>query len=122
MVIYIDNNNFDGDWDEESFGKERVIFEGRDEKGNYGRYTMTGERVDKKNGVLYVKRGWFKRTANGEEKYTEYIGKKHPVSAEEVMEWLTMHNFEIIHFFGDRKGNPYTKESNRAIFRARKKE
>lgn len=119
--VYIDNNDFDGDWDENSFGKERIIFEGKNENGNYGRYTMTGERVDKKNGVLYIKRGWFKRTAKGNEKYTEYIGKKHPVSADEVKDWLRRYHFDIVHIYGDRKGMPYSKGANRAIFWARKK-
>jgi SAM-dependent methyltransferase len=112
--VYIDNNDFDGDWDEDSFGKERVIFEGKDESGNYGRYTMTGHKVDKENGILYIKRGCLRRNADGTEKYNEYIGKKHPVTAEEVENWLKKYHFRIIHLFGDRKGTRYGSGSNRA--------
>ncbi|MGB3478168.1 MAG: class I SAM-dependent methyltransferase [bacterium] len=119
--LYIDNNDFNGDWNEDSFGKERVIFEGKDESGNYGRYTMTGHKVDKENGILYIKRGCLRRNADGSEEYKEYIGKKHPVTAGEVENWLKKYRFNIIHLFGDRKGTSYGSGSDRAIFWAQKR-
>lgn len=46
----------------------------------------------------------------------EYIQQKHPISVEEVQKWLSMYDFEIKGFYGDRKGQPFTKDSDRAIF------
>ena len=34
-------------------------------------------------------------------------------------EWLKQHGFIIEHLFGDRRGNPYSEASGRAIFWAR---
>lgn len=50
----------------------------------------------------------------------EYFQQKHPVSVTEVQTWLERHGFLIEHVYGDRNGNPYTIESDRAIFWARK--
>jgi len=57
---------------------------------------------------------------DGAERVFEYVHEKHPVSAAEVRGWLEKHGFEIERFFGDRAGRPYTDDSSRAIFRARK--
>jgi SAM-dependent methyltransferase len=51
----------------------------------------------------------------------EYFQQKHPVSTAEVQSWLERHGFVIEHLYGDRKGNPYSNESSRAIFWARKR-
>jgi SAM-dependent methyltransferase len=51
----------------------------------------------------------------------EYFQQKHPVSTAEVRIWLEKHGFVIEHLYGDRKGNPYSNESSRAIFWARKR-
>lgn len=50
----------------------------------------------------------------------EYFQQKHPVSTAEVRAWLEKHGFVIEQLYGDRKGNPYSSESDRAIFWARK--
>lgn len=51
----------------------------------------------------------------------EYIQQKHPVSKGEVQNWLEKHHFVIEGVFGDRSGAPYTHNSPRAIFWARRK-
>ena len=48
-----------------------------------------------------------------------YIEQKHPPSTGEMRSWLTAHGFIIEREYGDRKGNPYTDASGRAIFWAR---
>jgi len=52
----------------------------------------------------------------------EYVQQKHPVSAVEVQTWLEKYGFVIEETFGDRAGNPYTDQSERAIYWARKSE
>jgi SAM-dependent methyltransferase len=59
--------------------------------------------------------------ADGRVAKKEMVQHKHPVSKEEVAGWLENHGFEIIALFGDRQGNLFDDESNRAIFWARKK-
>lgn len=119
--LFVDNNDYKGDWSEGPFGKERVVFEGRGIDGTFGRSTMEGIRFDEEQGILYMKRTWFTRTPDGIENYSEYFCRKHPVSAKEVEGWLNNYSFQILQTFGDRKGSPYTKESGRAIFWAKKK-
>ncbi len=50
----------------------------------------------------------------------EYFQQKHPVSTAEVQSWLKKYGFTIVDLHGDRKGNPYSTESIRAIFWARR--
>lgn len=118
--IFIDNDDYKGDWGKGPFGKERIIFEGTGMDGTFGRSTMEWLKFDEEEGVLHIKRAWFTRTPDGVENRIEYIGKKHPVSAREVEGWLKGYDFQIFQVFGDRQGNSYTKESDRAIFWARK--
>ena len=67
-----------------------------------------------------MERTLYKRKPDGTESEERYTGRKHPVSAEEVRNWLTKYDFEILSTFGDRKASSYSPDSNRAIFWARK--
>lgn len=51
----------------------------------------------------------------------ESIQQKHPVSKDEVAGWLEGYGFVVQNLYGDRLGRPYTGESTRAIFWARKR-
>ncbi|MCP4425977.1 MAG: class I SAM-dependent methyltransferase [Chloroflexi bacterium] len=120
--IYVDNNDYKSDWANGPFGRGQVIFEGTGANGMFGRFTMRPISFDRLNEILEIERTWFKRTPDGIETEVKYSGKKRPVRAMEVKDWLTKHGFVILDLFGDRKGKPYTPESNRAIFWAKKKE
>jgi len=50
----------------------------------------------------------------------EWMQQKHPVSVVEIRGWLARHGFVIEQMFGDHAGNPYTDQSSRATFWARK--
>lgn len=50
----------------------------------------------------------------------EWVQQKHPVSVGEIREWLARHGFVIERMLGDHDENPYTDQSPRAIFWARK--
>lgn len=119
--LFIDNNDYKGDWGGGPFGKERVVFEGTVSDGTFARYTMKAIRFDEERQVLYVERTTYKRTPDGHEVVHKYIGKKHPVTMEEVRTWLLRHGFEVVKLFGDRQGMPYTPGSERAIFWAKRK-
>ncbi len=122
--VYVDNNHMEGDLDEswQKPGVEEGFPTGTCRDGT--RVTSTKETIwfDVHKRLVRFRRCTKVITVDGNSFKQEYIQQKHPVSADEVKGWLTRHHFEIIHFFGDRKGNPYTPESNRAIFWARKKE
>jgi hypothetical protein len=118
--LFVDNDDYKGDWGKGPFGEERAVFEGVGTDGTFGRTTMASLRFDKEQGVLHMKRTWFTRAPDGTEQMVEYLGRKHPVSAKEVEGWLRKHGFEILRVFGDRQGNQHTAESGRAIFWARK--
>ncbi len=51
----------------------------------------------------------------------EYIQQKHPVSTAEVRSWLIAHGFVVERLYGDWDGTPYSRESERAIFWARRR-
>jgi len=118
--LYIDNNDYKGDWGEGPFGKELVIFEGTGKDGTLGRWTVEWVKFDGGQRILHVKRTWYTRAPDGTENSVEHLGRKHPVTADEVEGWLKSHGFRVLEVFGDRQGNPYTGKGVRAIFWARK--
>ncbi len=122
--VYVDNNHMEGDLDEswQTPGVEEAFPTGICCDGT--RVTSTKETIwfDVHKRLVRFRRCTKVITVDGNVFEQKYVQQKHPVSAEEVKGWLIKHHFEIIHLFGDRKGNPYTPESNRAIFWARKKE
>jgi hypothetical protein len=119
--LFIDNDDYKGDWGQGPFGRERVIFEGEGEDGTWGKYSMESQRFDEEEGILHMKRVWLVRSSDGTETRREYLGRKHPVSHGEVGSWLEKHGFRIRSVFGDRAGTPYTPAGERAIFWAEKR-
>ena len=119
--IYVDNNDYKHNLANGPFGQEHIIFEGTGTNGVFGRFTMKSILFDSVDEVLEIERTWLKRTPDGMETKVHYIGKKRPVGAAEVEIWLLKHGFSILALFGDREEKPYSAESNRSIFWAKKK-
>jgi SAM-dependent methyltransferase len=119
--LFVDNDDYKGNWGKGPSGKERVIFQGKGTDGTFGRSTMEDLKFDEEQGILYMKRTWFIRTLDGIENCIEYICQKHPVSAKEVEGWLKKYDYQILQIFGDRQRNPYTEKSDRAIFWVKKR-
>ncbi len=118
--IFIECDGYKRNWGESEIGIKRTIFEGNGEGGDYGVFTMEGVRFDQNKNVLHMKRTWFYRSADGSEFYTEYLSSKHPIAAHEIESLLHKYNFKIKKKLGDREGNSYSSDSNRAIFWAEK--
>lgn len=118
--IYIDNNDYKGNWGSEEIGKKRVVFEGIGKRGDYGKYIMEGVAFDEEKAVLHMKRTWIYRDVNGQETVKQYLGKKHPVTGAEVEQWLAETGFKIIKKLGDTSSSSYREDSSRAIFWAQK--
>lgn len=118
--IFIDNDDYKGGWEKGPFGKVRVVFEGTGSDGTYCRFSKKDLSFDTGPGILHMECMLYVRSPSGVEKQERYMAKKHPVSASEVEDWLEKYGFRILHLFGDRAGNPYTPQSERAIFWAQK--
>jgi SAM-dependent methyltransferase len=120
-IVYIDNDAYHGNWANGPFGEETVIFQGTSSDGTYGRYSMKHLSFDLAQSVLKMERTLYKRSPDGQETVDMYIGRKHPVAAQEVEGWLHVFRFEIVKLLGTHRGDLYTPQSPRAIFWARKK-
>jgi SAM-dependent methyltransferase len=118
--VFVDNDDYKGDWERGPFGQQRIIFEGTGSDGTFGRFTLRHLRFDKEAQVLEVQRSWYKRDPSGTEEEQKYVGRKHPVRAQEVRDWLRTHGFRVLEQFGNREGVAYTPSCDRAIFWAQK--
>lgn len=118
--LFIDNDDYKGGWEKNDFSKERIVFEARVTDGTYGQYTSQDSSFDEEQNILYYCHKLYTTKPNDEKEFFEFHAQKHPVTAGEVKEWLQKYRFEIIHQFGDRNGSPYTQESRRAIFWAKR--
>ncbi|WBW99779.1 class I SAM-dependent methyltransferase [Oceanirhabdus sp. W0125-5] len=118
-LLFIDNNDYKGDWGRSDFLNERNIFQGECSDGTIGKYTLKQHSFDEKNNILHYSHKLYISKDN--KKFTfEYKSRKHPVTAEEVKGWLDKYNFNILNFFGSRNGEEYNRKSSRAIFLAEK--
>ncbi len=122
--VYVDNDHMEGplldSWQRP--GKGVTPFPGG-LCGDGTRMQGTSETIwtDPAARIWLARRGTTAVRLNGTSETYEWIQWKHPVSTDEVAGWLAKHGFAVERLFGDRKGNPYTPQSPRAIFWARKK-
>jgi SAM-dependent methyltransferase len=121
--VYVDNNHMEGDLDE-SWREPGVSHRGLNGTCADGtRVESTLETIwyDAPQRLVRFRRRTRVTLTDGQVIEREYVQQKHPLSTGEVRGWLEVHGFEVEHLYGDRTGNPYTKESKRAIFWARKR-
>jgi SAM-dependent methyltransferase len=116
--VFVDNNDYQGDWGHGPFGRERIIYEGGTSDGSFVRYSLKGIAFDAHTQVLLRERTWLRRCPDGVETRCVWLSRTRPVSAPEVRGWLGQHGFRVLQVFGDRSGNPHRADSDRAIFRA----
>jgi SAM-dependent methyltransferase len=118
--IYIDFNCFS--YPEKFFGfpGERVVFEGIDSSGNYGKQTLSDNKYDIQTEMATFKRRTEITTKNGEKVSRESSGIKHIPTLQQVHEWLDEVGFKIVNEYGDYKGNPISESTYRAIIWAEK--
>ena len=70
--------------------------------------------------ILHMRKTWLTLTPDGQTTERRYLCSKHPVTGDEVRGLLEVTGFEIEQSFGGRDGRKLTRESDRAIFWARK--
>jgi SAM-dependent methyltransferase len=121
--VYVDNDHMEGEIHESWLtpGKRKTIYPAG--------VCVDGARAEGTTEALWhdlEKRLWRARRTitvifpDGRRRTKEWVHQKHPVSFDEVKSWLERHGFVIEQSLGDRAGSPYTPESPRAIFWARK--
>jgi SAM-dependent methyltransferase len=75
---------------------------------------------DKKQRLVRFHRSVMIQTKDGDIHRREWIQQKHPPSTEEMSAWLNKYGFVTEHLWGDRQRTPYSSESTRAVFWAKK--
>jgi SAM-dependent methyltransferase len=121
--VYVDNNHMEGDLDES--WRKLGVTHGAFPTGTCSdgaRVETTNETVwyDAPRRLVRFRRSTRVKLTDGATIGKEYVQQKHPVSATEVRMWLEAQGFTVERTFGDRDGNPFTMDSGRAIFWARK--
>ncbi len=122
--IFIDNDNMEGKLDKSwsEIGKEKKIFPNGtchhaiEFKGSYKTsYVDQAKKIwraERKVEIIYP---------DGRKEVKRLNQRKHPVSADEVKQWLTENNFKIIEIYSDLEQNKeFFKGAKRATFIAKK--
>lgn len=118
--LFIDNNDYKGNWGSISCEVERVIFEGTLSDGSHAQMILKHDHFDEGANILDFTHKVIVKAQDGTEQTFCYSRRKHPVTAKEVRSWLDKYHFRILNLFGDIEGNPYNEESQQAIFWVRK--
>ncbi|WP_228288232.1 class I SAM-dependent methyltransferase [Thermosipho ferrireducens] len=118
--MYLDNNYFIHP--EQFFGYpgERIIFEGTDSSGNYGRYMLVNEEYDVEKQLVSGIRRFELRLKSGEtfvkeEKYVKYVP-----TVQEMEKWMGDAGFVIEKKYGSYAEEPINEFTQRAIYWAKK--
>jgi SAM-dependent methyltransferase len=101
--------------------EERVVFEGYDDRGTYGKYIIcVGGVYDKDTQMAYGKRKIELVLQNGEKNIYEYNSNKRIPKLAEIREWLKANNFEIEQEYGNKNKEPISNKTHRATIYAKK--
>ena len=98
-----------------SKGEERVLFEGTDDLGTYGKFIMLGGTYDSQTRINRGQRRYEITPKNGEMFSVTKDVVKHFPTHEQVVSWLEKYGFEV------EWHNPIKEETFHAIIWARKK-
>jgi SAM-dependent methyltransferase len=120
--VYVDNDHMEGNLAEswQCLGRVRQALTGRCQDGTQIENLMETIWYDVHRRLVRFRRSTKVTIPDGQIVEKEYIQQKHPVSAVEIQMWLAQYGFVVERLLGDRRGNPYTVASERAIFWARK--
>ncbi|MBO8160244.1 MAG: class I SAM-dependent methyltransferase [Thermosipho sp. (in: Bacteria)] len=120
--MYLDNNYFAHP--EYFFGQpgERIIFEGTDSSGTYGRYILTNEKYDSKTQIVTGTRRFELKLKSGETFCKEETYIKYVPTIQETEQWIINAGFIIEQKYGNYEGDPISEITRRAIYWAKKPE
>lgn len=98
----------------------RVIFEGKDNLGVYGKHVVIGDSYDIETHMAYGRRYTELDMPSGEQEIIHEKWKKHIPTLEQVHKWLDEAGFVVECEFGDCDKNPISEKTGHAIIWARK--
>lgn len=109
---------------ERFFGRdsERVIFQGEDDRGVYGRYIISGGRYDPQTHITECDSRTELTLPGGRQIIIKGRARKHIPSLEQVHFWLSEYGFAVLEEYGDYSKNPISESTCRAVIWARKEE
>lgn len=118
--IYLDFNLFSNP--EVIFGNniERVIFEGTDCNGTYGKYSILEGTYDIDSQIYKGRNRTELITGSGEKIILEKEATKYIPTLHDVYEWLENAGFVVEAEYGDYNGNPIDNNTCRTVIYARK--
>jgi SAM-dependent methyltransferase len=119
--LFVDNDNYQGDWGRGPFPEERIVLKGMTTGGIYGQLLLRTLSFDEEAQVLSMERVWLRRGPGSSEETDDYRCSKRPVSGEEVQAWIEKGNYCIECSFGNRAKGALSRQSERAIFWARRR-
>lgn len=98
-----------------NYKDERTIFEGTDDEGVYGRYSISDGRYDPATQVCRYKMHTTLRLPGGETHEIAKSGMKHIPTLEDVKGWLKDASCKVTEEYGDFHLNPIGKGTHKAI-------
>ncbi|MHB1150958.1 MAG: GNAT family N-acetyltransferase [Eubacteriales bacterium] len=99
---------------------ERIIFEGTDDRGVYGKYTVLGGTYDSVTQICDGKNRTELSLPDSTQKIIYGVSRKHIPTLADIHNWLVESCFEIVKEYGDYNKNPVSDNTGRAIIWARK--
>jgi hypothetical protein len=122
-IVYVDNDHMEGPlagaWQDTKHVRRQSVAD----IDNSGSKLVSFREIvefDLKEKTTTFRDTLLRVTTDGSTFGKQYVWKKHPVSKREVEIWIEEAGFEIANTFGNHFGNPYTVDSQKAIFVARK--
>lgn len=103
-----------------SKSNERIIFEGTDSSGIYGKHVIIGDGYNSKTHMAYGKRYTELTLCDSQQETIREKWEKHIPTLEQVRKWLTDYGFVIDKEFGDYSGSPISEKTCKAIIWAKK--
>ncbi|MDT8719162.1 class I SAM-dependent methyltransferase [Clostridium sp. 19966] len=102
---------------EEIFSKDngRVIFEGTDSYGVYGKHVVIGDGYDARTQIAYGRRLTELHMPDNHQEIIHETWEKHIPTLEQVHKWLIESGFKVVNEFGDYNRNPIDESTYRAI-------
>lgn len=117
LILIFDNSNI---WPTFSNQSVKVIFEGADDNGVYGRYLHQSNTFDEISRIMETKQRVELTTVNGEAVNFENVAKKYFLKSNEVVDWLEQIGFRNLELFGDYNSGEFTRESYKVVVIARR--
>lgn len=117
LILIFDNSNI---WPSFVKKSEKVIFEGEDDTGVFGRYIHRSNIFDSASRIMETQQRVELMTKDGEELRFDHATKKYFPISDEVVEWLFQIGFRNMKIYGDYSNSVFSNESTRVIIIAQK--